>query len=100
MGEYRVIQEGIYLLLVAFVVNIFVTMKSMKDSSKVGPILLASNLAADFHLIIAIFACGIISVDAIILNDTGLIISLIVGASIANLVFLITNISNLFISDV
>jgi len=100
MGEYRVIQEGIYLLLVAFVVNIFVTMKSIKDSGKIGPILLASNLAADFHLIIAIFACAITSGDAIILNDTGLIISLIVGASIANLVFLITYISNLFISDI
>jgi hypothetical protein len=97
MGEHT-LKQGVYLLIAAFVVNIIVTIKGIKDRSKIGPILLASNLAADFHLIAAIFVYGIVSLNSMTMNGNGLIISLIVGASIANLVFLISNISDIFVS--
>lgn len=98
MGEYT-LNQGIYLLIAAFIVNIIVTINSIKDRSKIGPILLASNLAADFHIIAAIFMYGIVSLNYTMMNANGLIISLIVGASIANFLFLITYTSNLFIYE-
>lgn len=97
MGEHT-LKQGIFFLIAAFVINIIVTIKGIKDRSKIGLILLASNLVADFHLIAAIFIYIIVSLNYMTINANGLIISLIVGASIANLVFFTTYISDILIA--
>ena len=94
MSIHSIIQEGIYLLLAAFVVNIFITMKSIKDKSKIGPLLLASSLAADFHLIAAIFVYEMVSENYMMLIDNWLITLLVIGAAIANIIFMFIYIIN------
>jgi Ca2+/H+ antiporter, TMEM165/GDT1 family len=93
-------QHNVYELFGAIVVSLVATVMKFGDRSPLGSSMLATSLVADLQLIASAAAWGYYASDGAILNggQTATVVSLAVGAAVANVVsvvLLVIEIANL-----
>jgi hypothetical protein len=102
LGEYdNPAHHGVFELFAVVVVNLIATVLKLGDRSQIGAILLATSLVADFEL----FAAALNWTYAVHIAETGItpdvmtsIISLTVGALVANIISVVILVSETLMS--
>ena len=84
----RIEHHDVYELALAIVVSLIATVMKFGDRSLLGSTMLATSLVADVQLIAAAIVWGVATVDgqAISTHDTVTVVSLSIGAMVANVV--------------
>lgn len=89
VGDFHTIADhNVYELFAALVVSLIATVMKFGDRSPLGSTMLATSLVADLQLMAAATAWGVYSAGGALLvsHQTATIVSLAVGAAVANVV--------------